>query len=174
MPDPGHFDAFYASAVRRVTSQVFLMTGSAAEAEDATAEAFARAWQQWRKVSTYHNPEAWVRTVAWRISVSNWRKMVNRTLAHRRHGPPGDPPGMSPDSVAIVAALRQIPPAQRQAVVLHYLVGLSIAQIAQQTGASEGAIRVRLSRGRKALTPYLADDDLPGGTPGREVPRHAS
>ncbi len=62
MRDPATFDAFYSGSVRRVTGQLYAMTGSRAEAEDCVQEAYARAWQRWDKVSGYCDPEAWVRT----------------------------------------------------------------------------------------------------------------
>ena len=159
MRDPATFDAFYSGSVRRVTGQVYAMTGSRAEAEDCVAEAYARAWQRWDKVSGYGDPEAWVRTVAYRVSVSAWRKAANMPVAHRRQWAPDDTRGQSPDYVAIIAALRKIPPRQRQAIVLHHLVGLSVEEIATETGAAAGTVKARLSRGRQAMAPYLADSE---------------
>jgi len=173
MRDPDDFDAFYASSVRRVISYLHAVTGSRPEAEDAVQEAFARAWQRWDKVSGYGDPEAWVRTVAYRISVSTWRKAVNRTAAHRRHGVPDNPPGLSPDYIAIVAALRKISPGQRQAIVLYHLIGLSIAEISLETGLSAGTVKARLSRGRSALAPHLSDAAPGPGSNGQEVPSNA-
>ncbi|HUJ06331.1 MAG TPA: SigE family RNA polymerase sigma factor [Streptosporangiaceae bacterium] len=163
MRDATDFDAFYAASVRRVTSQLYAMTGDRAEAEDAVQEAYARAWQHWGRVSGYADPESWVRTVAWRISVSSWRKAVNRLSAQRRHGPAADPPELGPDYVTIIAALRQIPAAQRQAIVLHHLVGLSVAEIAGQLRMPASTIKARLARGRRALQPLLGDDQPCGG-----------
>jgi RNA polymerase sigma-70 factor (ECF subfamily) len=160
MRDPGTFDEFYSGSVRRVTGLLYALTGSRAEAEDCVQEAYARAWQRWDKVAEYGDPEAWVRTVAYRVSISAWRKAANMRAAHRRHGAPEDPHGMSPDYVAIIAALRKIPDRQRQAIVLHHLVGLSVEEIARETGAPPGTVKARLSRGRQALVPYLADTDL--------------
>ncbi|WP_405865850.1 MULTISPECIES: SigE family RNA polymerase sigma factor [unclassified Streptomyces] len=157
MRDPSDFDMFYTGSVRRLTSQMYAMTGSRAEAEDLVHEAFARAWQRWDKVSGYADPEAWVRTVACRIRVSTWRKAVNRLTAHRRHGAPHEVPGADPDYVAIVAALRRIPAEQRRAIVLHHLVGLTVDEIARETGAAAGTVKARLSRGRQAMAPYLSD-----------------
>ncbi|MEW2045131.1 sigma factor [Streptomyces sp. NPDC005476] len=74
MRDARVFDDFYAGAVRRLTGQMYAMTGSLAEAEDLVQEAFARAWQNWEKVSGCTDPEAWVRSVACRVRVSVWRK----------------------------------------------------------------------------------------------------
>jgi RNA polymerase sigma-70 factor (ECF subfamily) len=159
MRDPKDFDEFYAATVRRLTSQVYAMTGDRLEAEDAVQEAFARAWQRWREVSGYADPEAWVRTVACRLTISSWRKALNRSAAHRRHGAVDAIPGLSPDYVAIIAALRQIPPAARQAIVLHHLVGLSVEEIARQSRQPVGTVKARLARGRRALQALLADGD---------------
>jgi RNA polymerase sigma-70 factor (ECF subfamily) len=88
---------------------------------------------------------------------------VNRTVAHRRHGVADEVPGAGPDYVAIVAALRRIPAEQRRAIVLHHLVGLSVEEVANETGARPGTVKARLSRGRQAMAPYLTDI-APGGT----------
>jgi RNA polymerase sigma-70 factor (ECF subfamily) len=157
MHDPSEFDAFYTGSVRRVTSHLYAMTGSRAEAEDLVQEAYTRARQNWAKVSGYADPEGWVPTVAFRIRVSAWRKAVSRATAHRRHGVPEHDAGANPDYVAIVTALRRINPQQRQAVVLHHLVGLSVEEIARETGVAVGTVKARLSRGRQALAPLLSD-----------------
>ncbi|MFG3585943.1 RNA polymerase sigma factor [Streptomyces sp. NPDC047990] len=165
MRDARVFDDFYAGHVHRLTGQLYAMTGSLAEAEDLVQEAFARAWQNWEKVSGYADPAAWVRSVACRIRVSVWRKAVNRLTAHRRHGVVDDVPGVSPDYVAIVAALRRIPYEQRRAIVLHHLVGLSVEETARETGVASGTVKARLSRGRQLMAPYLSDlaGDRPRG-----------
>jgi RNA polymerase sigma-70 factor (ECF subfamily) len=151
------FDDFYLGTVRKVTAQIVALLGNASEAEDAVQEAYARAWQRWDAVSRMDDPAAWVRVVAYRIKVSAWRSAVRRVAAHRRHGPPGDVPELSPDSVALIAALRRIPEAQRRAIVLFHIAELTIEQIAAEVGAPAGTIKARLSRGRTALAVLLAE-----------------
>ncbi|MEZ5965625.1 MAG: sigma-70 family RNA polymerase sigma factor [Planctomycetota bacterium] len=56
----------------------------------------------------------------------------------------------------IEAAVDELPEAQREAVILHRLVGLSYAEIAQQTGRSEGAIRTNVYRGLADLAVRLS------------------
>jgi RNA polymerase sigma-70 factor (ECF subfamily) len=171
--DADDFDAFSAGSVRRVTGYLYAVTGSRSEAEDAAQEAFARAWQHWPKVSGYVDPEAWVRMVGFRIAVTTWRRMVSRTAAHRRHGVPDDEAGLSPDYVAIVAALRKIPAGQRRAIVLHHLYSLSVGEIAQEVGVPTGTVKARLSRGRRALAEHLGENGPETGINGMEVPNHA-
>ena len=109
MRDAGEFDAFYLGSSRRVLGQMYAMTGNRAEAEDAVAEAYLKAWDRWDTVRDCDSPEAWVRRVASRIAVSSWRKAVNRLKAHHREAIDQQVEGLGPDHVALVHALRQIP-----------------------------------------------------------------
>ncbi|MFC8617276.1 SigE family RNA polymerase sigma factor [Micromonospora purpureochromogenes] len=149
------FDAFYRGSRQRLYDCLYALTGNAAEAQDVVHEAYARAWQRWSTVGEYADPEAWVRTVARRVAVSRWRRARSALNAYRRAGPPQDVPGPNPDSVALVGALAQLPPAQRTALVLHHLVGLPVAEVARETGVPDGTVKARLSRGRRALANLL-------------------
>jgi RNA polymerase sigma-70 factor, ECF subfamily len=99
-----------------------------------------------------------VRSVAFRISVSSWRKAVNRFSAHRRQAvKDGHFPGLNPDRLAVIEALRRIRPELRQVVVLHHLLDRSVEEISRETGVPSGTVKARLVRGRKALAPYLSE-----------------
>ncbi|HEV7713440.1 MAG TPA: sigma-70 family RNA polymerase sigma factor [Asanoa sp.] len=157
MLDAAAFDQFYAETAARVVAQVYVMIGDFAEAEDAVQEAYARAWQRWGRVSGYADPTAWVRTVAYRVAVSSWRRSRTRLAAHLRSVDPRPAPDLRADTITLVDALRLIPLAQRRAIVLHHLVGMSVREIAAETGASESAVKAQLSRGRHALLPLVDD-----------------
>jgi len=159
MRDAGEFDAFYVGSSRRVLGQVYAMTGNRAEAEDAVAEAYLKAWDRWDTVRDCESPEAWVRRVASRNAVSAWRKAVNRLRAHHRDAVDEGVDALGPDHVALVHALRQIPADQRRVIVLHHLVGLSVAEIAQEVGAPTGTVKARLARGRRAMAEHLSDTE---------------
>ena len=168
------FDEFYAASFRRMVGQVYAMTGSLAEAEDAVQEAYARAWQRWNKVREYNSPEAWIRTVAYRIVISAGRKAKNRLVAHRRNETDHEVPGLSTDHLVLMSALRRIPEEQRRAIVLHYLVGLSVEEICDETSAPSGTVKTRLARGRKALAPYVSEfAEAPSAAGGRGSVRRA-
>lgn len=153
------FDEFYGATSARVVRALHAMTGDLAEAQDVVQEAYARAWQRWSTVSGYEVPEAWVRQVAWRLAVSRARRAKVGLGKLRQHGPPPDVPALEPSAVALAAALRQIPEAQRRAVVLHHVVGLSVAEVAAECGVPDGTIKARLSRGRAALAVLLSDEE---------------
>lgn len=152
------FDEFYHASFRRVVGQVYAMVGSLSEAEDSVQEAFARAWQNWARISEYGDAEAWVRSVAFRLSVSSWRKAVNRITAHKRGAAEQDDlQGLSPDRLAVIAALRRIDPELRQVIVLHHLLDRTVEEISRETGVPSGTVKARLVRGRKALAPHLSE-----------------
>ncbi len=57
----------------------------------------------------------------------------------------------------LAEALEQLPEVQRDAVVLHHLRGLPLAELAAQLGRSEGAAAGLLHRGIKRLRDLLHD-----------------
>ncbi|MGC4779399.1 RNA polymerase sigma factor [Micromonospora chalcea] len=153
------FDAFYAATSARVLHQVYAVCGDLGEAQDIVQEAYARAWARWSSLSGYDSPEAWVRTVAWRLAANRWRSVRRWLAARARLGASTEAPEPSPDRVAVLAALRQLPESQRRVVVLHYLSDLPISEIAETTGMPAGTVKVYLSRARTALAPLLDADD---------------
>jgi RNA polymerase sigma-70 factor, ECF subfamily len=91
--------------------------------------------------------------------VSRWRTAKRAATAWREHAGPSTTPEPSPDQVALIAALRQLPDTQRVAIVLHHLCDVSVDDIADEMGTPVGTVKARLSRGRAALLPLLHDDD---------------
>jgi RNA polymerase sigma-70 factor (ECF subfamily) len=155
------FDEFYAATARRVIHGVYAFCGDLAEAQDLAQEAYARAWQRWSRVSTYDSPEAWVRNVAWRLAANRWRRLRRWPRARARLGASAPASaltdGPTPDRVAVVAALRRLPPAQRRVVVLHYVYDLPVADIATAAEMPEGTVKVYLARARAKLAALLGE-----------------
>ncbi len=61
------------------------------------------------------------------------------------------------DADALTRALRRLPEAQRQTVVLRHYLHLTEQQIAEATGVARGTVKSRLSR---ALATLAANSDL--------------
>jgi RNA polymerase sigma-70 factor (ECF subfamily) len=146
------FDAFYLRCRDRLVMQVAAMCGDANEAMDFVQEAFARAWLRWSKVSTYDEPEAWVRRVALNLSIGRWRRARRLVLD-------GELPERSvelPDEQEeLMSALQTLPAKQRRAIVLHHLVGLSVEETAADLSAPVASVKSWLSRGRDRLAVVL-------------------
>ena len=158
--DEREFDDFYAASFQRITGQVYAMIGNRDEAQECVQEAFVRAWAHRKKLDKAEHPEAWVRTTAYRLAVSRWRRtMRGKRPADRAVGLATESAAPSEAHVALVAALKQLPEAQRQALVLHHIADLPVHDVAREVGVSEGTIKARLSRGRAALAALLADEE---------------
>lgn len=155
----GTFDEFYGAAAPRITGQIYAMTGDLTEAQDCVQEAFARAWLRWDSVAEHPNPAAWVRTTAWRLAVSRFRRAKLALGIARRDRPPEATPGPGPERLLLTQALAQLPLEQRRVIVLHYLVDMKVDEIAAEIGAPAGTVKARLSRARVALSKLLDDGD---------------
>ena len=143
----------------RLVVLLYATCGNQADAEDAAQEAFTKALRNQRKFIRLDNPEAWLRTVALNHLRNGWRHHdVVRRLCYKVPGPQGAFE-LGPDHVAIMAALAGLDRPQREVVVLHYLIDLSVAEIATTLGIAQGTVKSRLSRSRGRLAPLLAEEE---------------
>ncbi len=158
------FAEFYDATWGRTLACTYAMTGDLGAAEELAQEAYTRAWARWSQLTAYEEPGAWVRQVATRLAISRWRrsKVAQAWFARNRQVPVSAPPDET--STALVAALRQLPEAQRRAIVLHHLGDLPVAEVARIERCPTGTVKARLSRGRAALSLLLVDQDQ-NGTP---------
>jgi RNA polymerase sigma-70 factor (ECF subfamily) len=151
------FTDLYEKHFSELAAQVCAYLGDATEAQDLVQEAFLRAWQRWDKVGGYEEPVAWVRRVAWNLATSRHRRNQVARKFLQKSSAPELSPAASPDHVALVAALKQVPAKRRQALVMHYMADMTVAAIAAATGAKEGTVKSWLHRGRKELAALLTD-----------------
>jgi DNA-directed RNA polymerase specialized sigma24 family protein len=93
-------------------------------AEDATAEAFARALVKWDSVAQHPNPRAWVIRTA-RNAYLSWRRSWDD---RRRHIDPPElatpPPELSADP-SVIKAIQGLPEHQREVLVFYARGGLA-------------------------------------------------
>ena len=164
MATPVDLNDLYDASYRRLVVQIFAICGDLAEAEDAVQDAFVTALRKRSQLARVNNPEAWVRTVALNSVRHRWRHTsVVRRYQAKVPGPQR-PVEVGPEHVAIVTALEEVDADQREAVVLHYLADIPVADIAVQLGVPEGTVKSRLSRARERLAGLLADSgDERGG-----------
>lgn len=105
---------------------------------------------------------AWVLAVARHKLMDLWRRRGRRESLHD--------PLDEVDESALVASphegetqrdlgklLEALPPAQREAIVLTKMEGLSVAEAARRTGASESALKVQVHRGLKRMAQMVKE-----------------
>jgi RNA polymerase sigma-70 factor, ECF subfamily len=163
MPSTAPFDEFYVGTRTSVLRQLTAMTTDAELAADVVQEAYSRAWQKWSRVASLDNPTAWVRTVAWRLAVSQHRRgtVAARFLPQLRRRAELQAPAPAEERLDIEEALRQIPDEHRRALVLHDMCGMTVSEIAEEIGVAQGTVKSRLSRARANLAAALGDGYRP-------------
>lgn len=155
--DAAAFDELYSAYSPRLVGQMYAVCGNLAEAQDVVQEAFTRAWERRDQLSMVEAPEAWLRTVAYRLAVSRWRKTKNAATAWMRRADSEAVDSISPDNVLLDTALRKLPEAQRNTIILYHLFDLPVEEVAAVTGVPLGTVKARLSRGRASLAAALSD-----------------
>lgn len=155
-------DTSFASAVAEYYDDglrlAWLLCGDRDRAEDAVAEAFAKAYRQWGR-QRIENPRAYLRRAVVNETNSALRRLGrDRVYASRRTGDDRGAHGHEErlaDHEAVAAALSRLAPRQRTAVVLAYYEDLPQEQIARAMGCSLGAAKSNLSRGLGNLRALL-------------------
>lgn len=121
-------------------------------AEDAVAEAFARAIEHFDRI---RDPVPWIYRTAFRIA--------SRELQREKRLPPPSPdplPGLDPGEIQdVIRALAILSPNQRSAVLLHDLEGFTSLEVARRLGMSAATVRVHLFRGRRRLRELLGGEE---------------
>lgn len=158
--DAAAFDEVYRRYYRLVHG-VLLTRVAPADADDLLQDVFLRAW---RLLPSLRDPAAfggWLATIARHRAIDHLR-------AQPRSEPFEDvsvPPAADADARAAqaLAAIRALPPAYREPLLLRLVEGLTGPEIAERTGLTPGSVRVTLCRGLKLLRARLADGDTHGG-----------
>jgi RNA polymerase sigma-70 factor (sigma-E family) len=157
--EQGEFADFFRASWEPCVRAVLAVVGSPQLAEDQVAEAFAKAWASWRKVRRHPAPRAWVVRTALNTGASWWRRRSRELpLAdHDMTAPGGLGDGLD---ASLLAALRRLPPRQREVIALRIFLDLDTDTIARQLGIEAGTVRMHLSRGVTALRRDLTTTNL--------------
>lgn len=160
-----HYDSIHA-VCRRIT-------GNSADADDAAQEALIAIVRAIGRFDDRARFSTWAYRVAVNASLDELRRRRRRPTAH---GEDGDDARVvfvgavrAPESAAtrvdVDAALAELPPEFRAAVVLRDLCQLDYAEIAEVLGVPIGTVRSRIARGRAALVPLLGNPATPADRP---------
>lgn len=156
LPDVESFDGFYAREYRLLVALAYALTGSRAHAEDVAQEAMLAAYRRWDEVGRLDAPHAWVRRVCANLAVSFVRRRIVEArgllrLRRRR----SEVATLDDDDAAFWVEVRRLPKRQAQCIVLRYVYGCSLAEIAQVLGCTDGTVKTHLSRGRSKVAERL-------------------
>lgn len=125
--------------------------------EEVAQESLAALVRAWRAAGPPHSPDAFVFAVAKRIARrAVFRRSLllplERLLNHRERGPDPERVAIANDErTRLLSAMRRLPPAEREAVLLVIGDGQKVHEAAAVSGVSLSAMKMRLSRARRRL-----------------------
>jgi RNA polymerase sigma-70 factor, ECF subfamily len=154
--DPQAFEELVEETHRRVFTLAYRLVGDRHEAEDVAQDAYLKVYRSIRGFRGDASFDTWL-----------YRIVSNTAITHlRRRGRFGEltedadqivrlpEPGAAADPVdrdEVRRALASLPAGQRSVLMLKDVYGFSCAEIGEQMGLTEGAVKVRLHRARKRL-----------------------
>lgn len=151
--------AIYSAHYRSLVRLAALLVRDVATAEEVVQDSFLAMHGAWRRVRDSDKTLSYLRQSV----VNRSRSVLRHRVVVDRHAPKATPDMPSAEHgalsllerSAVIAALRTLPPRQREALVLKYYADLSEAQIAAAMGISRGAVKSHTARGTASLRSIL-------------------
>lgn len=140
----------------RLVAYARLLVDDLPTAEDVVQDAFAGLYRHWSGLSDEHAALRYLRAAV----LNGARSQLRRRRTVRAWRPQRQAEAPSPEAIAVhrddcrrlLAELRQLPPRQREVLVLRYFFDLSEAQIADELTISRGSVKKHASRALAALS----------------------
>lgn len=146
----------------------YLVTGNAADAEDAVQEAFVKAWYALDAFDTSRPFRPWLLRIVTNEAHTRRRSVARHTrLALRAMEQAPQEPAPSPESGLlhseqqddVIAALNRLPELDRLVIAYRYFLDLTPAEMAESLGKPAGTIRSRLHRALNRLREQMSADN---------------
>lgn len=156
LADVSLFEAFYEANLPKIYGYFLNRCGGdVSVAEDLTQETFLAAVREIRKGAPIVHPPAWIRGIArhklldfLRSRKKNRVQLVDLEDEETDLAVPWDPESGHERAVRALGAVHET---QRAALVLRYVDGLSVPEVARMLGKSIGATESLLSRGKESF-----------------------
>jgi len=130
-----------------------------AAAEDATQEAYLRAFASWKRWKQDAPAEAWIYRIALNVAFTHRRRERLHEVGEviRRVGRPKAPDPTESEELDLVREVRALPPKQAAALVLRHMHGFTNREIAAVLGVPERTVASRLAAAKNRLRARLGD-----------------
>lgn len=153
--------ALIAAQQARLFRVAYAVCGDADVAEEAVAEAFARAWPK-LDTGIVDDPAAYLRRAVLNVLHGRFRRLaVERRARERRNGDgrgAHDAVTGVADRDVVLRALRALPERQRAVMALRFYEGLSEAQVAAELRMPVGTVKSTTARATARLRELLEED----------------
>ncbi|MFN2544565.1 MAG: RNA polymerase sigma factor [Actinomycetota bacterium] len=145
------FEELFRAEHGRLLRALFLVTGSAQEAEDVMQEAFVRVWDRWDRVRTMNDPVGYLYRTAMNAFRSRYRRAARAAKRVFTPRTRTDEIAAVEDRDEAFRALRSLSPRQREALVLTEYVGYSSEEAGAVMNIRPATVRALAHQGRERL-----------------------
>ena len=151
----GDRDAFGELYVRyaRMVHAILLARVPPGDAEDLVQDVFMAAMRQLGGLRTAAAFRGWLGAIARNRAIDYHRD--SRERVPLEDAPPLKTPGANNDTFLVMAAIRALPEAYRETLIMRLVEGMTGPEIAERTGLTADSVRVNLCRGMKLLREKL-------------------
>jgi len=161
-PTDGEFAELVEAAWPGLYRTAYLMLGDHQLAEDLVQATLTKTYASWAQVREPAAAVGYARIVLARTAASWFRRRSWRNEHPTEAVPDEAHTGADPtDRPALMAALGKLPPRQRAVVVLRYYDDLSVREVAQALGCSEGTVKSQTHHAMAQLRLLLGDAVIP-------------
>jgi RNA polymerase sigma-70 factor (ECF subfamily) len=161
--DKRAFDLLVSRYQHRIISVITRYVHDWADAQDVAQDTFIRAYRALQGYDPQRIRElrlrGWIWTIALNLGRNHARDRARRPLPVELDDRHGRPDPELADSVAWDRRLDALPAAQRRAVVLRHVVGLSYSEIAEAVARPEGTVKTDVHRGLERLRAMLEQEE---------------
>ncbi|MCZ7421351.1 MULTISPECIES: SigE family RNA polymerase sigma factor [unclassified Micromonospora] len=150
-----------------VRTATLLTAGDAHLAEDLVQSTLTKLYVAWPAFQRADNIEGYLRRTlvnALTDERRRWWRRHERPVAELPDRPRAEPSSGGDLDDGLRAALRDLPPKMRAAVVFRYFYDLSVADTADALGCSEGTVKSQTARALDRLRAALDESSLTGVT----------
>ena len=148
---------FYHEFYPALAHYSFQLTQSRPLAEEIASEAFVKAWRMHYKLNSYAGIKAYLYKIVHRDSIETISNERRRAKSYRQLPPeidtetPFDNMVRSEVYRLIHAALKDLSPASRKVMIMHYIDGKTTAQISRELNLHPSTIKTQKKMGLSAL-----------------------
>jgi RNA polymerase sigma-70 factor, ECF subfamily len=169
--DTTDYDTFVAPIRHRIVNSVWRIVRNAEDTEDVVQDALLQILKKIKRIRAHPNPTAMILRICVNLAIDRQRRQTKRRdasqnaildqLVDERAMPPDEALAQTEQQTRVLAALRDLPKREAEAIVLHVLEQLPYAAVADGMKCRESTVRVLVSKARRRLRKQFGLSDTP-------------
>jgi RNA polymerase sigma-70 factor (sigma-E family) len=164
MTDDQSYREYVAGNLDRWRRTAFLLCGDWHTADDLTSTVLVKLFRHWKRAASFDNRDAYVRRMLLRAWLDERRRPWHRREQTTDVLP--DPIRAADSEAAdadrrlsVLSLLGTLPPRRRAVLVLRYFCDLSVEEVAEAMGCSEGTVKSQTARALESLRANLGKEE---------------